>query len=131
MNQRNDFLHKLSSSLVNENQVIGIEDLRVKNMLKNHNLAKAISEVAWSEFRRMLEYKSKWMERDLVIVGSNFPSSQLCSNCHYQNKLVKNLEVRTWKCPYCQVVHDRDENAAKNILEEALKILAGGQPVTA
>jgi len=130
-NQRNDFLHKVSSSIVNENQVIAIEDLRVRNLLKNHKLAKAISEVAWAEFRRMLTYKCKWQGKQLVVVGTHFPSSQLCSTCHYQNKQVKHLDIRVWKCPYCQTTHDRDENASKNILDEGLRILADGQSVTA
>ena len=80
-NQRKDFLHKLSSKLINENQVIVIEDLRVKNMQQNHNLAKAISEVSWSEFRRMLEYKADWYGREIIIADSNYASSQLCSEC--------------------------------------------------
>ena len=126
VNQRNDFLHKVSTSLVNENQVICIENLRVKNMLRNGNLAKVISEVSWSEFRRMLEYKCKWYGKQLSIIGANFPSSQLCSNCGERNKDLKDLSIRLWKCS-CGAVHDRDENAAKNILQEGKRLLTVGQ----
>jgi putative transposase len=126
VNQRNDFLHKVSTSLVNENQVICIENLRVKNMLKNGTLAKAISEVSWFEFRRMLEYKCKWLGKELVVVGANFASSQLCSSCGEKNKKVKELSVRKWTCS-CGSIHDRDENAAKNILQEGKRLLTVGQ----
>ncbi len=119
-NQRKDFLHKVSSKIINENQVIVLEDLKVRNMQQNHRLAKAISEVSWSEFRRMLEYKAAWYGREIIIAPQDYASSQICSECGQKNPDVKNLAIRQWQCPKCGAKHDRDINAAKNLVKLAM-----------
>ena len=122
-NIRNDFQHKLSSQIINENQIIISEDLNIKGMLKNHNLAKAISDVSWSEFTRQLQYKADWNDRIYHKINPWFASSQTCSECGNINKEVKCLSIRQWVCSECGAIHDRDENASKNILKQGLKEL--------
>jgi putative transposase len=123
--RRRDYQHKLSRRIVNENQVMCVESLAVKNMVQNPKLAKALSDVGWGEFIRQLDYKSKWYGRTLVKIDRFYPSSKTCSACkHVLDSLP--LDIREWVCPRCGVVHDRDTNAALNILAEGLSVAACG-----
>lgn len=122
-NQRKDFLNKVSTNLIRENQTIAVENLNVEGMLKNYCLAQAISDASWNKFVSMLLYKSHWYGRRIVRVGRFFPSSKTCSICGHIREL--KLSDREWKCPECGSQHDRDINAAKNILQEGLKELSG------
>ena len=125
--RRRDFLHKLTTRLVRENQTVVIEDLTVRNMVKNHKLARAVSDAAWSDMRMMLEYKTTWYGRDLVVVDRWFPSSKLCSACGTIRAKLP-LNVRMWTCE-CGTVHDRDVNAARNILAAGLAVSVCGAGV--
>ncbi|KWK00770.1 RNA-guided endonuclease InsQ/TnpB family protein [Burkholderia stagnalis] len=126
---RRDFLHKLSTRLINENQVIAIESLAVRHMQKNRRLAKAIGDAGWSEFVRQLTYKAKWYGRMLIGIDRWHPSSKRCSDCgHTVAKLP--LKIRTWACPGCGIAHDRDINAARNVLAAGLAVSAHGESVS-
>ena len=122
-NIRKDFLHKLSTNLVKTCDIICIENLNIKGLIKNHKLAKSFQDVSLYEFVRQLEYKSRWYGKTISKVDRFYPSSQLCSNCGYKNKDVKNLNIREWTCPECGTHHDRDVNSSINILNEGLRIL--------
>jgi putative transposase len=126
--RRRNYQQQLSTRIIRENQTICVESLRVKNMVKNHCLAKAIHDVGWGEFVRQLEYKAAWYGRTLVKIDTFFPSSKRCSHCgHVLEDL--SLEVRSWTCPNCGVHHERDLNAANNVLAEGLSVTACGEPV--
>ncbi|MBP1909899.1 RNA-guided endonuclease InsQ/TnpB family protein [Methanolobus bombayensis] len=122
-NQRNDFQHKISMKIISENQAIGIENLNVKGMVKNHNLAQAISDVGWSEFIRKLTYKAEWYGKTILQIGRFEVSSKLCNFCGYKKDDLT-LDIREWKCPSCKTLHDRDINASLNIKQIALNNLS-------
>ena len=123
-NQRTDFLQKLSTKLIRENDVICVEDLQVKNMIQSHKLARSIADVSWSEFTRQLQYKADWYGRTIIKVDKWYASSQICSCCGTQFPITKDLSVRGWICPNCHTQLDRDGNAARNILREGKRLLA-------
>ena len=125
-NSRADYLHKCSISLVRRYDTICIEDLNVKGMVKNHHLAKSISDASWGKFVSMLTYKAEWNDKKVVKAERYFPSSQTCNVCGYVNKDIKNLSVRDWECPECHTHHDRDINAAINILRFGINNISAG-----
>ena len=121
-NQRRDAIHKMTTQIIKDNDLICIEDLNIKGMVRNRKLAKSISDASWGEIKRQLEYKSEWHGRILLQVDRFFPSSQLCG-CGYRNSDIKDLGVRIWVCPQCETLNNRDINAANNILKEGLRLL--------
>jgi len=121
VNQRTDFLNKLSTDIIKNHDIICIEDLNVKGMLRNHKLARSISDVSWSSFVAKLQYKADWYGREIIKVDTWFPSSQICSECGHKDGK-KSLDIREWTCPICHTHHDRDINAGINILTEGLRI---------
>jgi len=126
--RRRDYQQKLSTEIIRENQVVCVESLHVKNMVQNHKLAKAISDVGWSEFVRQLAYKAEWYGRTLIKIDKFYPSSKRCFDCgHVLDSLT--LDIRHWTCPECGVQHDRDINAAKNVLAAGLAVSACGEAV--
>ena len=123
VNIRKDFLHKLSTKLIKSYDIICIENLNIRGLMRNHKLSKSFQDVSLYEFIRQLEYKARWYGKTISKVDRFYPSSQLCSKCGFKNKDVKNLNIREWTCPKCNVHHDRDINSAINILNEGLRIL--------
>ena len=122
-NVREDYLHKISRRIVNENQVIACENLVIQDILKENHFARDILDASWSKLVGFIEYKSEWYGRQFVKVNKYYPSSQLCSSCGFKNEAIKNVNVKTWACPSCGTIHQRDINAGKNILLEGERLL--------
>ena len=120
-NARKYLIHRISKEITEENDVIVTEKLKIEKMVKNYKLAKKIYDASWYELIRCIEYKSKWKNKKFYQVETNYPSSQICSHCSYQNKEVKNLSIRKWECPKCNCKNDRDINASINIMWEGIK----------
>ncbi len=123
-NQRRDDIQQATTDLIRKYDVICLENLKAKGMLQNHRLARSVADASFAEFRRQLEYKAAWHGRTVSVIDTFYPSSQLCSNCGFRNSETKDLKVRKWICPECGAIHDRDVNAAINILNEGLRLLA-------
>jgi putative transposase len=124
-NSRMDNLHKVSTDLITKYDIIMLEDLNIKGMIKNHKLAKHINDASWGTFIQTLNYKAEWNDKQIIKINRFYPSSKACNNCGYINQDLR-LDIRTWICPKCNIIHDRDINAAKNIYKEGLKILSSG-----
>lgn len=122
-NCRKDYLHKLTTELIKNHDYICLENLDVKSLLEEKKISKSIADVSWNKFKTFLTYKAEWYGKNVIFVDRYFPSSQICHCCGLQNKKIKNLSIRTWNCPSCKTEHDRDLNAAINILNEGLKLM--------
>ena len=125
-NMRKHLIHTITNKLIKDNDIIVTEDLNVKNMYQNKHVARLLVDTSLSEIIRVLKYKAKWKNKKIIQINRYYPSSQICNICDYQNKKVKDLSIRKWECPKCHRIHERDYNAAINIMWEGLKIYMKG-----